>query len=43
MGGGGGVGNWYSHMSCIGMCHCEGYDLKRVYSRIGYRNQRVLV
>ena len=28
----------YSHI-----CRCEGYGFQRVYSRIGYRNQRVLV
>ena len=25
------------------MCRCEGYSFQQVYSRIGYRNQRVLV
>ena len=25
------------------MCRCEGYGFQRVYSRIGYRNKRVLV
>ena len=39
-GGGGGV---LPYMSCIGMCRCEGYGFQQVYSRIGYRNQRVLV
>ena len=38
--GGGGV---LPSMSYIGMCRCEGYGFQRVYSRIGYRNQRVLV
>ena len=38
--GGGGV---LPYMSYIGMCRCEGYGFQRVYSRIGYRNQRVLV
>ena len=37
---GGGV---LPYMSYIGMCRCEGYGFQRVYSRIGYRNQRVLV
>ena len=27
----------------IGMCRCEGYGFKAVYSRIGYINQSVLV
>ena len=36
--GGGGV---LPYMSYIGMCRCEGYGFQRVYSRIGYRNQRV--
>ena len=31
------------YMSYIGMCRCEGYGFQRVYSRIGYRNQRILV
>ena len=39
-GGGGGI---LPYMSYIGMCRCEGYGFQRVYSRIGYRNQRVLV
>ena len=39
-GGGGGV---LPYMSYIGMCRCEGYGFQRVYSRIGSRNQRVLV
>ena len=39
-GGGGGV---LPYMSYIGMCRYEGYGFQRVYSRIGYRNQRVLV
>ena len=30
-------------MSYIGMCRCEGYGFQRVYSRIGYRNQRILI
>ena len=38
--GGGGV---LPYMSYIGMCRCEGYGFQRVYCRIGYRNQRVLV
>ena len=38
--GGGGV---IPYMSYIGMCRCEGYGFQRVYSRIGYRNQRVVV
>ena len=38
--GGGGV---LPYMSYIGMCRCEGYGFQRIYSRIGYRNQRVLV
>ena len=38
--GGGGV---LPYMSYIGMCRCEGYGFQRVYSQIGYRNQRVLV
>ena len=38
--GGGGV---LPYMSYIGMCRCEGYGFQRVYSRIGYRNQRLLV
>ena len=37
---GGGV---LPYMSYIGMCRCEGYGFTEVYSRIGYRNQRVLV
>ena len=39
-GGGGGV---LPYMSYTGMCHCEGYGFQRVYSQIGYRNQRILV
>ena len=42
-GGGGGGGGVLPYMSYIGMCRCEGYGFQRVYSRIGYRNQRVLV
>ena len=37
--GGGGL----PYMSYMGMCRCEGYGFQRVYSRIGCRNQRVLV
>ena len=40
---GGGRGGLLPYMSNIGMCRCEGYGFQRVYSRIGYRNQRVLV
>ena len=40
---GGGGGGVLPYMSYIGMCRCEGYGFQRVYSRIGYRNQRVLV
>ena len=36
---GGGGGQVLPSMSYIGMCRCEGYG----FSRIGYRNQRVLV
>ena len=38
--GGGGV---LLYMSYIGMCRSEGYGFQRVCSRIGYKNQRVLV
>ena len=41
--GGGGGGGLLPYMSYIGMCRCEGYGFQRVYSRIGYRNQRVVV
>ena len=40
--GGGGGGGVLPYMSYIGMCRCEGYGFQRVYSRIGYGNQRVL-
>ena len=40
MPGGGGL---LPYMTYIGMCRCEGYGFQRVYSRIGCRNQRVLV
>ena len=43
-GGGGAEGEGVlPYMSYIGMCRCEGYDFQRVYSQIGYRNQRVVV
>ena len=38
-----GGGEILPYMSYIGMCRCEGYGFQRVYSRIEYRNQRVLV
>ena len=38
-----GGGEVLPHMSYIGMCRCEGYSFQRVYSRIGHRNQRILV
>ena len=31
------------YMGYMGMCRCEGYGFKAVYSRIGYINQSVLV
>ena len=37
---GGGV---LPYMGYMGMCRCEGYGFKAVYSRIGYINQSVLV
>ena len=33
----------YMSYILLGMCCCEGYGFQRIYSRIGYRNQRVLV
>ena len=30
-------------LSYMGMCHCERYSLQTAYSRIRYRNERVLV
>ena len=30
------------YMSYIGSCHYEGYGFQRIYSRIAYRNQRIL-
>ena len=37
---GGGV---LPYMVYIGMCRCEGYGFRAVYSRIGYINQSVWV
>ena len=38
-------GGWgvLPYFSYIGMCCCEVYGFQRVHSRIGYRNQRVLI
>ena len=33
----------YFHMSCIGICRCEGYGFQAVHSRIGYMNQSAWV
>ena len=41
--GGGGGGGVLPYMGCIGMCRCEGYGFKAVYSRKGYINQGVWV
>ena len=42
-GGGGSTPIHELHVYTVGRCCCEGYGFHRVYSRIGYRNQRVLV
>ena len=40
---GGGGGGALPDMGYIGMCRCEGYGFRAVYSRIGYINQSVWV